>query len=742
MTSNRAKHIAIRVLSVVLATSVVTAQSKAPDKSKAPEKGGQRGQAGRDLVLESDTPESPAARPRPGTVPRGYALVVGVAQYKNLDASKQLQFPETDAEAIQRILVNREGGSFPAENVHLLKGSQATLANIRRELEEWLPRVATPDDRVVVFFAGHGLVKDGRGYLAPWDVDPNKLDTTAYPMTALGEVLGKRVKARWKVLLTDACHSGKINAETTNEALENQFNSLPTNFLTLTATTEREQSYEDSKLSTGFGFFTYFLVQAWQGAADNDPCDGQVTADELIEYVRSNVRRYAREHNVSQTPTARGDYEPNMTLGIGRGCSLKSEGKEPSMVGTAIVETNLDDVEVYIDGKLVGKLSKDKPLQIPGLSSGLHEFKGVKSGYEPDRKEIMIAPGQEAAVTLRIRYVRQVKKAALDLNLEGEKLLYSQRSSLSALNVVPLERQQSEGDLRKAKDLFTRALEADPGYTVAAFNLGQVNQLLSDEEASIAAYKRAISTDATHVESRIQCAAVLIEHGDPDEAIRQLLEVQRLEPKNDEVYSMLARAYWDKGAWAQSVELADKAIGVKASNAQAHLWRADATRQLAAVEKDKARQRELYAAAREDYREFLKLTNFSTSKAQWLAFHFVGFHLGTRKHADRQPAYVALRTSGYLGLCLSEHKVGNPLRAREYCERALGYSPKDPIAYFLLGNVNRDLYNQFLTCDYITAAKGNYAKMIDINPDLDESKNAKNYLGQITGLLPKLGCKA
>ena len=39
-------------------------------------------------------------------------------------------------------------------------------------------------------------------------------------------------------------------------------------------------------------------------------------------------------------------------------------------------------------------------------------------------------------------------------------------------------------------------------------------------------------------------------------------------------------------------------------------------------------------------------------------------------------------------------------------------------------------------------AKKSGAKMIDINPDLDESKNAKNYLGQITGLLPKLGCKA
>ena len=51
-----------------------------------------------------------------------------------------------------------------------------------------------------------------------------------------------------------------------------------------------------------------------------DPCDGRITADELIEYVRSNVRRYARDRQLSQTPTARGDYEPDMLLGVAQGC--------------------------------------------------------------------------------------------------------------------------------------------------------------------------------------------------------------------------------------------------------------------------------------------------------------------------------------------------------------------------------------------------------------------------------------
>ena len=126
-----------KLICVVLASVALAAQEKP-----------------RDLVLE--TPADMRKLP-PGTIPRGYALVVGVAQYKNLDASKQLQYPESDAESIYRTLINHEGGSFPAENVHLLKGRDATLANIRRELEVWLPSVATPADRVVVYFAGHGL---------------------------------------------------------------------------------------------------------------------------------------------------------------------------------------------------------------------------------------------------------------------------------------------------------------------------------------------------------------------------------------------------------------------------------------------------------------------------------------------------------------------------------------------------------------------------------------------------------
>ena len=694
-------------------------------------------QTPRDLIL---APSNKPLLVKSG-VPRGYALIVGIARYQNLEEAKQLRFPESDAEAMYRVLINHEGGAFPAENVHFLKGEQATLANIRDKLETWLPSVAQPMDRVVVYFAGHGFVQNGTGYLAPWDVDPARLDETAYPMSTLGDVLANKVAANWKVLLTDACHSGKINAETTNEALEKQFSALPASFLTLTATTEREQSFEDPNLSTGFGFFTYYLVQAFRGYADSDPCDGRITADELIEYVRSNVRRYARDRQLSQTPTARGDYEPEMLLGVGQGC-MADGARSPSMLGTAVVESNLDDVDVYVDGELIGRISKSKPLTLPSLPAGLHEFRGVREGYEPDRKEVMIAPGQEVSVSFRIRYVRQIKKPAQALNDEGEKLLFTRRSSMSLMNLVPVERRQSEADLKKAAALFEKALAIDPAFSVAAYHLGQVHQLLLKHDEAVAYFRRAIAIDPSHVDARVECAAVLIEQGDPDEAIRELTEALRLDASDDMAYSMLARAYWDKAAWGRAVDSADKAIGIKPSNAQAHLWKADALRQMAAASTDRTVQISLYADARTNYRTFLDLTNFSTGLGSKLAFHFIGLGVGSRRHADRQGAYDSLRSAGFLGLCLSEQKVGNPLKARDYCKRALGYAPNDPIAHFLLGNVNRDLFNLRQLCDYLKDARSSYVKMLQINPHLDESKNARNYVGQIDGLLPRAGCGA
>ena len=731
--ARRAWAAAVAALAVLAMPAIASAQAAQGPTERDPI-------GARDLVLDRDTADAPPARPP--TVPRGYALVIGVGDYRNLDESQQLPFAESDARAMYRVLISHEGGAFPAENVRVLVGEQASLTNIRRAIEEWLPSVATPDDRVVVYFVGHGFVKDGRGYLAPWDVDPGRLHETAYPMTTLGDVMANRVQAHWKVLLTDACHSGKINAETTNEALDLHWGSLPRNFLTLTAATEREQAYYDSRLETGFGFFTYFLTRALQGYADFDPCDGQITADEVIEYVRSNVRTYARERDRFQTPTARGDFDPRMPLGVSTKCLNVS--RAPSLVGAAVVEVNRDDVDLYIDGRFIQRLTRGEPLVLEGLPAGLHEFKGVRRGYEPDIKEAMVAPGQRVTVTLRIRYPRRVSEAVRELVEQGERLLFTRRSAWDLGNLLPVRRSQSRDDLERARDLFIDALDEDPAYGRAARHLGHVQQLLGEYRESEEAYRLALRVHPSDVEAHVHLAGVLLESGDPDEAIRQLTDAERLAEPTDALYARLARAYWDKGAWEQAVGEAGRAIALNESNAQAHLWKADALRQQLAEddEASPAVRHALFRSSREHYRTFLNLTNFESSFGEKLAFHFIGFGVGRRRHADREDVYREYRKEGYLGLCLTEDKLGHPLRAREYCQRAIRYRENSAIGHFLLGNINRDLYNVHQTCDYLTAAARSYRRMLEINADLAESDNARYYLEQISAIAPQLGCSA
>src|SRR5580698_5101412 len=165
-------------------------------------------QKSRDLKYEEDRPAQ-----APVTIPRGYALVVGIATYKNLPAKAQLDYPERDAESIYSVLINPEGGNFRAENVHKLIGPKATLANLKQELEVWLPSVAKEPDRVVIYFAGHGFVSGARAYLAPYDIAPANIGASGYSMDTLGAVAGSKIKAKWKVLLTDSCHSGAISPD-------------------------------------------------------------------------------------------------------------------------------------------------------------------------------------------------------------------------------------------------------------------------------------------------------------------------------------------------------------------------------------------------------------------------------------------------------------------------------------------------------------------------------------------------
>jgi tetratricopeptide (TPR) repeat protein len=91
-----------------------------------------------------------------------------------------------------------------------------------------------------------------------------------------------------------------------------------------------------------------------------------------------------------------------------------------------------------------------------------------------------------------------------------------------------------------------------------------------------------------------------------------------------------------------------------------------------------------------------------------------------------------------MGLCECQDMLGNRQHAIESCEKAIHYDSNDPIAYFLLANVYSDLFNQAPRREYLISARTNYVKMIQINPNMEQSAHAKGYVEQIDQLLAKL----
>ena len=109
-----------RILLCAISASLLAFAQAPPKKDKL----GQRG-----MSIER-TPEKSAVPSRTGgpvSIPRGYALIVGVAKFQNLDPRDFLNYTESDAEAVERVIVSKEGGNIAPENVHALIEPRATL---------------------------------------------------------------------------------------------------------------------------------------------------------------------------------------------------------------------------------------------------------------------------------------------------------------------------------------------------------------------------------------------------------------------------------------------------------------------------------------------------------------------------------------------------------------------------------------------------------------------------------------
>ena len=219
-----------------------------------------------------------------------WALIIGIDKYENVH---KLNYAVDDAESIKDILIN--SFDFPEENVSLLINEQASKQNIIKSFST-ITKNAKSNDRVVVFFAGHGETMDlpgggEKGYLIPVEGDANDLYVTSIPMDELKQI-ALMSKAKHMLYLVDACYGGIAAVGSRGLAQEETPTYLKkvTKFQSrqvITAGGRGEKVIE--KPEWGHSAFTLNLKRGLkEGAADMNS-DGYITANELGMFLTEKV---------------------------------------------------------------------------------------------------------------------------------------------------------------------------------------------------------------------------------------------------------------------------------------------------------------------------------------------------------------------------------------------------------------------------------------------------------------------
>jgi hypothetical protein len=243
----------------------------------------------------------PAPEAHPAGPPRKWALLVGIASFR--DTRLNLKFTNKDAASMAGLLKDPAFG-FATDHVRLIADADATTVNIRAGLN-WLAREAAENDLAVIYIATHGTARDqdtaGANYMVTFDTDVKSEDglySTAIPLVEISNVVRTRLRALKAVVILDTCHSqGALSQTVTVPASISprmaEHIREGTGRVVIGASQVEESSYESPKY--GHGLFTYYLLQGLKEKKG-------APMDKIFDYVKAHVEQDAAASGWKQHP--------------------------------------------------------------------------------------------------------------------------------------------------------------------------------------------------------------------------------------------------------------------------------------------------------------------------------------------------------------------------------------------------------------------------------------------------------
>lgn len=253
-----------------------------------------------------------------------HAVVIGIDKYRH--GIPTLRTAVNDARKVAQALETNFGYV-----VHLMD-ADVTLERLRVRFGETLPREVEAEDRLLVYFAGHGIALNGddgpAGYLVPQDARREDRGTFL-PMTELSGWL-ERLSCRHLLLVLDCCFAGAFRWSSTRdlgappeviyrERFDRYISDPAWQVITSAAYDQKALDVLSGEAidlrgrdsdNAGHSPFAAAFLRGLKGEADvvrrvgTDPPvgDGVITATELYLYLRDCVEVGAEGDGHRQTP--------------------------------------------------------------------------------------------------------------------------------------------------------------------------------------------------------------------------------------------------------------------------------------------------------------------------------------------------------------------------------------------------------------------------------------------------------
>lgn len=420
------------------------------------------------------------------TVTTGYAnswaVVIGINDYAKWP---KLQYAVNDAQSMRQTLIERFG--FASERVITLKDGEATRNRILATFHEQFGHDGLQkNDRVFVFFAGHGATRrlsSGRdvGYIIPADASTDNIATDAIPMTEVQNI-AESLNAKHVFFVMDACYSGLGLARGgSGNFLQENAKRLGRQMLTAGGA---DQMVADGG-PDGHSIFTWTLLQGLNGKGDLNG-DGLITATELAAYVAPAVAGVSLQTPAfgSLPGSEGGDFVFQLPA---NGEFLSADTSQLS--GEAIsLNSKLDAASPVLAQVVPGKAPVVAPVKVKGLQGKEQTLKPTAVGAQSARQLAQRANDRG----LQLYKERQYAAAETQFT-EALKLRPDFALAANNLGFVYYKQQK----FLEAARWFENAVKADPSRSVAYLNLGDAYRQAGEAKKAEQAYRTYLELSPT-----------------------------------------------------------------------------------------------------------------------------------------------------------------------------------------------------------------------------------------------------